>query len=598
MSDLARHLTALEQEFADLGGYRPEQVVTSAPRQGGVLDQLGIAPPKQGTPDRNGVLDKVGQGAALLDHWTMGIPTTVAGLVNSAIPGQPLGDLWSIKDNAETARSDLARAGYGDFLALPDAFAGSMPGALPHAPAAAQTAGPAARQAGRLAESAIDPIYQAMPENAAGMFGGKLAKTADHAALAKAEDLAASGASREKIWQDTGWFQGKDGKWRFEIDDSGATTTPDRQWARPWKTWDALEGWRMEPPSAGAAKAIGANKIVGDRGIINHTDLVNAYPSVKNIRFDVDVSSGAKYQPPFLGKDPRISLAPELDKADAKSLSLHELQHHLQTEEGFGVGGVSFDGGYKRLAGEVEARTVQKRLDLTPDQRRARAPWLDYDVPEDQQIVRFGGSGPQMSMGDGSAGGKLGPQLSDNALSPKGTKGITGLSGLSGGRSMAPMSDDLVTLYHGTTGEGAAGIRQSGQFDGLTFFSPRRDAAASYGEHVVEAQVPKGQLKIDFDLPGGRLLSVEDANAYAKAGGLNTDGWTIDDWLRRGQSVGVEHGVPVAPPAPGRGPLSLEGSSNALSPKGITAYHGSPNDKSKTDDFVEEMLSILDEKRR
>lgn len=40
---------------------------------------------------------------------------------------------------------------------------------------------------------------------------------------------------------------------------------------------------------------------------------------------------------------------------------------------------------------------------------RAKTADLDYDVPEDQQIVRFGGNGPQMSMGDGSAGGKLTP---------------------------------------------------------------------------------------------------------------------------------------------------------------------------------------------
>lgn len=42
-------------------------------------------------------------------------------------------------------------------------------------------------------------------------------------------------------------------------------------------------------------------------------------------------------------------------------------------------------------------------MELTADERRARPPWEDYDVPEDQQIIRFGGSGPQMSMGDGSA---------------------------------------------------------------------------------------------------------------------------------------------------------------------------------------------------
>jgi hypothetical protein len=43
------------------------------------------------------------------------------------------------------------------------------------------------------------------------------------------------------------------------------------------------------------------------------------------------------------------------------------------------------------LAGEVEARAVQERRNLTAEQRRARPPWLDYDVPEASQIVRYGG---------------------------------------------------------------------------------------------------------------------------------------------------------------------------------------------------------------
>jgi len=42
---------------------------------------------------------------------------------------------------------------------------------------------------------------------------------------------------------------------------------------------------------------------------------------------------------------------------------------------------------YNRIAGEVEARAVQARRDLTPEQRQSRPPWLDYDVPEGQQIV-------------------------------------------------------------------------------------------------------------------------------------------------------------------------------------------------------------------
>lgn len=53
---------------------------------------------------------------------------------------------------------------------------------------------------------------------------------------------------------------------------------------------------------------------------------------------------------------------------------------------------------YKMLAGETESRTVEKRRTMSADERRARAPWRDYDVPESDQIVRFGDSGRQMSI--------------------------------------------------------------------------------------------------------------------------------------------------------------------------------------------------------
>lgn len=44
---------------------------------------------------------------------------------------------------------------------------------------------------------------------------------------------------------------------------------------------------------------------------------------------------------------------------------------------------------YKRMAGEVEARNVQKRMNMSADQRKATPPWMTEDVPLDQQIVRF-----------------------------------------------------------------------------------------------------------------------------------------------------------------------------------------------------------------
>lgn len=46
-------------------------------------------------------------------------------------------------------------------------------------------------------------------------------------------------------------------------------------------------------------------------------------------------------------------------------------------------------GQYQRTAGEVEARNVQTRRDLTPEERIARPPWETQDVPNEQQIVRF-----------------------------------------------------------------------------------------------------------------------------------------------------------------------------------------------------------------
>jgi len=67
-------------------------------------------------------------------------------------------------------------------------------------------------------------LVGAVPERAAGIFGGRLAQTADHAALGRAEDMARKGADRDAIWNDTGWFQGSDGKWRFEIPDNAAAT--------------------------------------------------------------------------------------------------------------------------------------------------------------------------------------------------------------------------------------------------------------------------------------------------------------------------------------------------------------------------------------
>lgn len=51
-------------------------------------------------------------------------------------------------------------------------------------------------------------------------FAGEKAKTANLDKLNQAKELQEKGVDNETIRQQTGWFQGMDGKWRFEIDDS------------------------------------------------------------------------------------------------------------------------------------------------------------------------------------------------------------------------------------------------------------------------------------------------------------------------------------------------------------------------------------------
>ena len=51
-------------------------------------------------------------------------------------------------------------------------------------------------------------------------YAGESANHADVSLLAQAKSMLAEGKSAEEIRRETGWFQGADGKWRFEIDDS------------------------------------------------------------------------------------------------------------------------------------------------------------------------------------------------------------------------------------------------------------------------------------------------------------------------------------------------------------------------------------------
>lgn len=212
------------------------------------------------------------------------------------------------------------------------------------------------------------------PTGAIGMFGGRLAKTADLQALAKAESMAAKGASREEIFHNTGWFQGVDKKWRFEIDDSKMKFTD--------KAKSAISSRDESKPL-----------IAKGSEVISHSELFGAYPQLKGTT--IDVAASYMGYAGIYDQDANSlvvrSFAERSPISGAKKILAHEYQHGIQGIEGFAPGSsVEAEGGmarYRKIAGEVEARAVEKRLSMSPAERKATPPWLSYSVPEGSQIT-------------------------------------------------------------------------------------------------------------------------------------------------------------------------------------------------------------------
>lgn len=158
------------------------------------------------------------------------------------------------------------------------------------------------------------------------MFAGRNSRTADTNALATAERMAGQGVNRDEIWRDTGWFQGVDGKWRYEIDDSDAFLDPAN-----------FEHSRIGDTRFREAPA---------PTVMAHENLYDAYPDFREtelLRYPFENPDGAKgqYHPPMRGHS---TSSPEMltvwdGLGDDFSTYLHEAQHGIQRREGFAEGG-------------------------------------------------------------------------------------------------------------------------------------------------------------------------------------------------------------------------------------------------------------------
>jgi hypothetical protein len=230
------------------------------------------------------------------------------------MPG--IGDALSIRDAYRAGRGALDDFGKGDYIAgglgVGEAALGGL-GALPFVP------------------------------NLAGIFIGKKGAANIPGALEKAEkakSMQKSGGDPSEIHAKTGWFEGEDGEWRMEIDDSKAKmTNASTDYYRPMPLRDAID----------------------------HPELFQAYPDAGDMSYTFAPGEKPATGHGMTGAYSAAHNAMMINTPMETPLAAHEIQHWIQNRENFPLGsrGAKFKGdmeAYRNNLGEIEAHDVTKRV--------------------------------------------------------------------------------------------------------------------------------------------------------------------------------------------------------------------------------------------
>lgn len=278
------------------------------------------------------------------------------------------------------------------------------------------------------------------------IFMGDLSKTWDKSAAAKALEMEKAGADPRAIWQETGTFKGVDGKWRQEIDDSAAmfNTSTINGVKRENDLINGTPGFDYGPINglldhdalkAGYGTGLTKSTFVGNKNTMFGDGVQGAYD---------DAAGALTINAPAKAADARSTVLHELqhavqgregfarggspkdmplvledltDKASKEARTLFDIARRndplnpgdvvkpgvlgkalgkekealrmrqwLERINSFGDGYAN--DAYRRLAGEAEARAVQKRMNMNSLQRRETFPLDSYDVPINELIVR------------------------------------------------------------------------------------------------------------------------------------------------------------------------------------------------------------------
>lgn len=192
------------------------------------------------------------------------------------------------------------------------------------------------------------------PEGGRYSFGGENAQRADLEALDRAQDMERRGVAMENIFRETGWYTGADGKWRFEIDDSGMEYSRwgdmNRSDRAEYARFRELEGKFIDGTITQEEQTELRQLLDQGHGpgraeeqqtlrladFLRHDELYQNYPQLRQaaLRFaDLPEGTHGSYN---TGTN-TITLNNSLRDAPEDTL-VHEIQHAIQSAEGFSGG--------------------------------------------------------------------------------------------------------------------------------------------------------------------------------------------------------------------------------------------------------------------
>lgn len=257
------------------------------------------------------------------------------------------------------------------------------------------------------------------------MFAGPKAKTADMAALSRAQEMAETGVNRDDIWRETGWFTGVDGKWRFEIDDRNINLRSAEETAamagdmrgEAKGLLDSIKqrnaDLKTQPDlfPGDLRRAHGdmrrqANSLKREAGSNygpewNHATngqranyavsgpLSDAYPDAMRETIVRTGSPSQSFQGSYNNQASKLDVSSNAD--DQRSTLLHELQHMVQSDEGFALGS-NPQIGARTASGKIHSKAMRldddmkkKAANLSADDAEA---WKEFELDPDAPFAR------------------------------------------------------------------------------------------------------------------------------------------------------------------------------------------------------------------